>query len=466
MENQKLIINGQNLEGEQGNIEIKSPWDLQTFVSVASASKAQAETAVDSSDEAFQTWRYSNLSDRTEIFTKAIKSLREDSERLSQLLHKEIGKFEDDARSEINRSIDYMELMLSAMKHWKGTLYYGDIDPKYPRNKKTGIYSRVPLGVVLAISPFNYPINLSITKVAPALLSGNTVVLKPSTQGSYTSYEFYKHFVDAGLPNGVLNIVSGSSKEIGDPLLTHPLVKLIAFTGSTEVGNHIRKVSLGVPLLLELGGKDIGVVTENADLELAVKEIVKGAFSYCGQRCTAQKLAIVHNSQYDEFTHRVAEEVKKLELNPMIDESASNYVMELYNDATSKCAEVNVSPTHESNKLSPAVVSNVNPDMRVFYEEQFGPLLPIGKYETEEELIKLVNGSPYGLQASLYTKDINQAFRLSDKLEVGTVQINAKPDRGPDNFPFGGVKDSGQLMQGTIETLDLMTRGKMVVVNL
>ncbi|HRP37983.1 MAG TPA: aldehyde dehydrogenase family protein, partial [Candidatus Dojkabacteria bacterium] len=140
-------------------------------------------------------------------------------------------------------------------------------------------------------------------------------------------------------------------------------------------------------------------------------------------------------------------------------------VMELYNDATSKGAEVNVSPTHESNKLSPAVVSNVNPDMRVFYEEQFGPLLPIGKYETEEELIKLVNGSPYGLQASLYTKDINQAFRLSDKLEVGTVQINAKPDRGPDNFPFGGVKDSGQLMQGTIETLDLMTRGKMVVVN-
>lgn len=465
MENQSLIINGQNLEGDNGNIDIKSPWDLQTFASVASASKVQAENAVASSDEAFQTWRYSNLSDRMEIFTKAIKSLREEAEWLAQLLHKEIGKFEEDARSEINRSIDYMELMLSAMKHWKGNVYYGDIDPKYPRNKKTGIYSRVPLGVVLAISPFNYPINLSITKVAPALLSGNTVVLKPSTQGAYTSYEFYKHFTKAGLPNGVLNIVSGSSKEIGDPLLTHPLVKLIAFTGSTEVGNHIRKVSLGVPLLLELGGKDIGVVTENADLELAVKEIVKGAFSYCGQRCTAQKLALVHVSKYDEFTHRIAEETQKLELNPMIDESAADFVMELYIDATSKGADAMVTPNHEANKLSPSVLSNVNPDMRVFYEEQFGPLLPIGRYETEEELIKLVNGSPYGLQASLYSKDIDQAFRLSDKFEVGTVQINAKPDRGPDNFPFGGVKDSGQLMQGTIETLDLMTRGKMVVVN-
>ncbi|MCA9380406.1 aldehyde dehydrogenase family protein [Candidatus Dojkabacteria bacterium] len=465
MENQDLIVNGQNLSGDNGTIEIKSPWDLQTFASVASASKAQVEDAVSNSDEAFHTWRYSSLSERVEIFNNAIKSLREDSDRLAQLLHKEIGKFEDDARSEINRSIDYMELMISALKHWKGTVYYGDLDPKFPRNKKTGIYSRVPLGVVLAISPFNYPINLSITKIAPALLSGNTVVLKPSTQGAYTSYEFYKHFAKAGLPKGVLNIVSGSSKEIGDPLLTHPLVKLIAFTGSTEVGNHIRKVSLGVPLLLELGGKDIGVVTKHADLDLAVKEIVKGAFSYCGQRCTAQKLALVHSSKYEEFTRRVVEEVQKLELNPMIDEPSASFVMELFNDATSKGAEVKVSPNHDSNKLSPAVVSEVKPEMRVFYEEQFGPLMPIGKYETEEELLKLVNGSPYGLQASVYTKDIDQAFRLADKIEVGTVQINAKPDRGPDNFPFGGVKDSGQLMQGTIETLDLMTRGKMVVVN-
>jgi glyceraldehyde-3-phosphate dehydrogenase (NADP+) len=465
MDTQNLIINGQNVSGDNGSIDVKSPWDLQVFASVASASKEQVDTAVVNSDEAFQTWRYSNLSERIEIFNIAIKSLRDDAERLAQLLHKEIGKFEDDARSEINRSIDYMELMLSAVKNWKGTVYYGDVDPKFPRNKKTGIYSRVPLGVVLAISPFNYPINLSITKVAPALLSGNSVVLKPSTQGSYTSYEFYKHFAKAGLPNGVLNVVTGSSKEIGDSLLTHPLVKLIAFTGSTQVGNHIREVANGIPLLLELGGKDIGVVTENADLDLAVKEIVKGAFSYCGQRCTAQKLALVHSSKYEEFTHKVTEEVQKLELNPMIDESSAEYVMELFSDASSKGAEVKVAPNQDVNKLTPAVVSNVNKDMRVFYEEQFGPLLPIGKYETEEELIKLVNASPYGLQASLYTKDIDQAFRLADKIEVGTVQINAKPDRGPDNFPFGGVKDSGQLMQGTIETLDLMTRGKMVVVN-
>lgn len=466
MEHQDLIINGQRLSGDNGEIEITSPWNLEVFGNVASASRTQAVQAVEGSHSSFQSWRYSDLSERIKIFNNAIQNLKNDSERLANLLHQEIGKFEDDAKSEINRSIEYMELIVSAVKHWKGIVYYGDIDPKYPRNKKTGIYSRVPLGVVLAISPFNYPINLSITKVAPAILAGNTVVLKPSTQGSFTSYEFYKHFEKAGLPSGVLNIVTGSSKEIGDPLLTHKDVRLIAFTGSTRVGNHIREVSKGVPLLLELGGKDIGVVTENADLDLAVSEITKGAFAYCGQRCTAQKLAIVHSFLYEEFVNRLTEKVKELKLNPMIDESSADFVIELFDDATSKGAEIKLNPNKDRNKLTPAVLSDVNPDMRVYYEEQFGPLLPISRYETEEELIKLVNDSPYGLQASLYTRNIDQAFRLADKFEVGTVQINAKPDRGPDNFPFGGVKDSGQLMQGTIETLDLMTRGKMVVVNL
>ena len=260
--------------------------------------------------------------------------------------------------------------------------------------------------------------------------------------------------------------MSGSSGEIGDSMLTHPKVKLIAFTGSTEVGNHIRKVSNGVPLLLELGGKDIGVVTENADLDLAVSEIIKGAFSYCGQRCTAQKLVLVHESVKEDFTRKVVDAAKDYVVNPMIDESAANYVMELYRDAVEKGAKSLVKPDQSGNVLTVSVLSEVKPEMRLFYEEQFGPLMPIGTYNDDKELVNLVNGSPYGLQVSIYSKDINQAFSLADKFEVGTVQINAKPDRGPDNFPFGGVKDSGQLMQGTIETMELMTRGKLVVVNL
>lgn len=465
MDHKNLVINGSHQAGDLGTIEIKSPWDRQVFASVASASSQQAESAVVLSNEAFGSWRYSNLSDRVDILSKAIETLRGDTDRLSHLLHREIGKFEEDAKSEISRSIDYIELVIAAVKHWKGSVYRGDIDPKFPRNRKTGIYTREPLGVVLAISPFNYPINLSITKIAPALLAGNTVVLKPSTQGAVTSYEFYSHFINAGLPENVLNIVSGSSSEIGDSLLTHEKVKLIAFTGSTGVGNHIRKVSNGIPLLTELGGKDIGIVTENADLERAVSEIVKGAYSYCGQRCTAQKLVLVHQDVAENFTQLLTEASKSVELNPMIDEKAAEYVMELYNDAVEKGAHVQIEPKQDGNKLSAALLSNVIPEMRVFYEEQFGPLLPVSVYHSDEQAVELANGSPYGLQASVYSQDIDQALSIADKLEVGTVQVNAKPDRGPDNFPFGGVKDSGSLMQGTIETLDLMTRGKMTVLN-
>lgn len=466
MDTKQLYIDGEYLDGEKGEIEVFSPWDNLVFGKVASASQMQAERAIEGANTAFQTWRYTGISERVDILLKAVKTLREDTDRLSNLLHREIGKFEGDAKSEITRSIDYIELLVSAVKHWKGDVYRGDIDSKFIRNQKTGIYTREPLGVILAISPFNYPINLSITKLAPALLAGNTVVLKPATQGSVVSYEFYRHFINAGLPKGVFNIVSGSSSEIGDYLVTHKHIKLIAFTGSTNVGNHIKKISNGIPLLMELGGKDIAIVTENADLDRATDEIVKGAFSYCGQRCTAQKLVLVHNSVSDEFTRMLVDKTRTVKVNPMINERASDFVMELYSDAVGKGANVQLEPSKQGNVLTPSVLTNVLPDMRVFYEEQFGPLLPIGNYNDDSQVVELVNDSPYGLQASVYTKDINQAFSIADKLEVGTVQINAKPDRGPDNFPFGGVKDSGSFMQGTLETLDLMTRGKMVVVNI
>ncbi|HLD03161.1 MAG TPA: aldehyde dehydrogenase family protein [Candidatus Dojkabacteria bacterium] len=467
MYEQKLLINNNwEASGNNKSISINSPWDNQPLGTVQAASQEQAGGAIANAADAFIKWRISNLSERLEIGKKTADLLKQNQTALSELLSKEIGKTIEDATSEISRSIDYLELTMAALKHLHGSVYHGDIFKKYPRGRKTGLYSRIPLGVVLAISPFNYPINLSVTKVIPALLSGNTVVFKPATQGSISSISFYQYFMHAGLPPGCLNIVTGESREIGDTLLTHPQVSLIAFTGSTEIGNHIRAVSKGIPLLLELGGKDVAIVTAKADLAVTGEQIIEGAFSYAGQRCTAQKLIIVFNEIADELLNKLVNKAKTLQLNPLINEAAAKYIDELVHDAVAKGCDVKLSTTRDRNYLTPGILDKITPEMRIFNEEQFGPVLPIVRVNSESEAVTQANSLKYGLQGAVFTQDIEEAFRIADKLAVGTVQINGKSDRGPDNFPFGGLKDSGQAMQGTIETIELMTRGKLTVLNL
>jgi glyceraldehyde-3-phosphate dehydrogenase (NADP+) len=463
----KLIIGNAFLDSDYGyKAEVKTPWDNSVLGYIQGASVRQAETALLKSHEAFATWKYTDLSYRVGLLRKTIAILRNKTDQLSDLLSKEIGKFPEDAKSEIVRAIDYMELCADAVNFMNGKIYYGDYFNKFPRNRKTGFFSRVPLGVVLAIGPFNYPINLTITKVAPALVTGNTVLLKSPTQGSLTCFEFYRSFVEAGFPPNVLNLVAGDAKEFGDFLLSHKKVDLIAFTGSTTVGNRIRELAFGIPLLMELGGKDAAIVSDKADLNIAIEEIKSGAFSYCGQRCTAQKIAFVYEQVAPDFKNRMLEAVKEVKVNPMINNSAADYIQELISDAKTKSVEVVLEGSREGNFVNPSILYNVNENMRIFFEEQFGPLLPIVVVKDENEAVSRVNSLQYGLQASVYTQDIEEAFRIADKLEVGTVQINAKPDRGPDNFPFGGTKDSGMYMQGIIETMELMTRGKMTVLNL
>ena len=351
-------------------------------------------------------------------------------------------------------------------KSLRGSLYYGDVFDKYQKHQKTGLYSRYPLGVILAISPFNYPINLSITKIAPALVMGNTVVLESATIGSLSSFQFYTCFIEAGFPLGVINFICGNASEVGDIMLTDKRVQLIAFTGSTEVGNHIREVSLGVPLLLELGGKDAALVLKDADLDYTAAQIVSGAFSYSGQRCIAQKIVFVESSIKGELIQKLVDSAANYSLSPLINAAAADYIEILKEDALTHGAKLVLASSRSGNKLSPAILAEVTEEMRLYHEEQFGPILPVVTINSISEGVNKINNSKYALQCSIYTKDINQAFSVANQIEVGTVQINGKSDRGPDNFPFGGVRDSGQMMQGLHESFDLMSRGKLIVLNL
>ena len=329
--------------------------------------------------------------------------------------------------------------------------------------------------MVLAISPFNYPVNLASSKIAPALIAGNSVVLKPATQGSLCGLYLAKIFEQAGVPAGVLNTVTGRGSEIGDYIVTHPSIDFINFTGSTEVGTRISKITSMVPLLMELGGKDAAIVLKDADLDLAASNIVSGAYSYSGQRCTAVKRILVVEEVADKLVEKVKEKVEKLkvgnpldgaEVVPLIDNKAADFVWELIDDAREKGAHLLVGGKREENLIYPTLFDNVTTDMRLAWEEPFGPVLPIIRVKDKDEAIEIANKSEYGLQSSVFTENINEAFYVADKLEVGTVQVNNKTERGPDHFPFLGVKASGIGTQGIKYSIEAMSRPKATVINI
>lgn len=470
------LINGQwcNSKSEKF-IEIKSPVNEKTVGKVPAMTKEEVDEVIEVAVRAKEKWRDTPINERAKILYKAADILQERIEDLSDILIREIAKDRKSAESEINRTADFIRFTADTSKSIYGESIQSDSFPGFDK-KKLSIVIREPMGVVLAISPFNYPINLAASKIAPALVAGNTVVLKPATQGSLCGLYLAKVFQEAGIPDGVLNTVTGRGSEIGDYIVTHPAIDFINFTGSSEVGIHISQITTMVPLLMELGGKDAAIVLRDADLDLAAKNIVDGAYSYSGQRCTAVKRVLVEDDVADKLVEKIKNLVNKLKVGnpeendvsivPLIDEKAADFVWDLIDDAIEKGAHLILGGKREKNIIYPTLFDYVKEDMRLAWEEPFGPVLPIIRVNNKEEAIKIANESQYGLQSSVFTNNINDAFYIADKLEVGAVQINNKTERGPDHFPFLGVKASGIGVQGIKYSIESMTRRKGIVLNL
>ncbi len=463
----KYLVDKTWLESKSGEtIDIYSAIDGKPVGKVQSMTKTEVNDVVDSAKKAFESWKNTTIFERGEILKKGLELIEQRKEEIAAVLNQEIAKPLDASLSEVERSITYARFVIETTKNITGEVFYGDVFDGYNKGAKTAISTRVPVGVVLAISPFNYPINLSITKIIPALMAGNTVVFKPSTQGAIASIKLAECLVEGGLPVGVLNLITGKSSEIGDHIVTHPDIDIIAFTGSTHIGKHISKITEGKILLMELGGKDTAIVMADADLDLAAKEIVKGAFSYSGQRCTAVKRVFVHEKALQTLVMKIKDEAEKLTLTPLINEPQVKFLETLIADAKEKGGEFILEGKVKGTTMQPSIITNVTEKMRIFSEEQFGPILPIITFKEVNDPIKYVNSSEYGLQADLFTQNINDAFNIAEKLNVGTVQINGKSDRGPDNFPFLGVKGSGfGPSQATKESIFAMTREKIIVIN-
>lgn len=394
---------------------------------------------------------------------------------MAEVLVKEVAKPANDAYTEIVRSADLLSYTAE-----EGVRFFGEgkvlTSDSFPGQDRTklALTGRVPLGVVLAIPPFNYPVNLAVSKIGPALMAGNAVVLKPPTQGAVSGLLMVRCFQAAGAPPGLINVVTGRGSEIGDYLTTHPGVNCISFTGGDTGIDICRKAGM-VPVQMELGGKDAAIVCADADVAAAAKHIVKGAFSYSGQRCTAVKLVLVVDEVANALVEAVVAGAAKLSvgapednaaITPVISSSSADFIEGLVKDAEAKGATFRLPWRREGNLLWPVVIDHVTPDMRLAWEEPFGPVLPIIRVKTPEEGVAHANANRLALQGCVFTKNIDRAIALSDALETGTVQINAAPARGPDHFPFQGFRDSGIGSQGVRNSLELMTKVKSTVINL
>jgi len=455
-------------------IEILSPVDGSLVGKVPAMTQEDVDRAIQNTKENLPVWAQTPIHERAAVFYKAAELLEQNVKEIAGVLTMEIAKDEKSAVSEVKRTADFLRYTADVGKSLAGEAISGENFPGGSKNKMSYV-TRVPLGTILAISPFNYPINLSLAKVAPALIGGNAVVLKPATQGAISALYLAQVFQEAGLPKGILNTVTGRGSDIGDYIVTHPGINFINFTGSTEVGRHISKLAGMVPLLLELGGKDAAIVLKDADLDFAAENIVAGAYSYSGQRCTAVKRILAEDEVVNALVPKLLSRIDKLPVGdprqnavivPLINTKAADFVMSLIEDAVAKGAKVLVGNKREGNLIYPTLIDNVTTDMRLAWEEPFGPVLPILRVKDTEQAIDIANRSEYGLQSSVFTNNIHNAFHIANRLEVGTVQINNKTERGPDHFPFLGVKSSGMGTQGVKYSIEAMTRPKAVVFNL
>ena len=464
------LVNGEWKSSEK-EITIYSPINQEELGTVPAMSQAEVDEAMQAARAALPAWRALSAVERAAYLHKTAAILERDKEEIGTILAKEVAKGIKAAIGEVVRTADLIRYAAEEGLRITGQAMEGGGFEAASKNK-LAVVRREPVGVVLAIAPFNYPVNLSGSKIAPALIAGNVVMFKPPTQGSISGLLLAKAFEEAGIPAGVFNTITGRGSEIGDYIIEHKEVNFINFTGSTPIGERIGRLAGMRPIMLELGGKDAALVLEDADLEHAAKQIVAGAFSYSGQRCTAIKRVIVLESVADTLVTLLQAEVAKLtvgdpfdnaDITPVIDNASADFIWGLIEDAQEKGAQALTPIKREDNLLWPVLFDQVTKDMKVAWEEPFGPVLPIIRVANVEEAIAFANESEFGLQSSVFTNDFKKAFGIAEKLEVGTVHINNKTQRGPDNFPFLGVKGSGAGVQGIKYSIEAMTNVKSIV---
>lgn len=471
----KMLINGAWVESSgKKTFDVMNPYDGTVVGKVQKATKEDAEASVKAAFDAKEKIAKMTAYDKAKILTRIADMIEENRNAFRDIIVQEAGKPVKVADGEVSATIERFRFAADEVKQVYGDAILGDEVPW--NTEKIGIVLRKPLGVLLAVCPFNYPLYIGTSKIAPAIAAGNSLIIKPASDDPICLVMLTKVMQKAGLPDGTINVVTGSGSEIGDALISHRKIDMISFTGSSSIGHYITKIAGMKRLQMELGGKSPGIVIEDANLDIAAKECVTGAIKYSGQRCDAISRILVVDKVADAFVEKVISEVKKWKsgdpknpettIGPLINKRALEKVDELVQDAKSKGAKVLSGGKRGSGLFyEPTILDYVTKDMRIAWEETFGPVVTIIRVSDYEAAIRVANESEYGLDASVFTNDINKAIDAGMRIESGTVQINAAPMHGIGNFPFGGDKESGMGREGIKRSMDEMTTLHTIVFN-
>lgn len=455
---QTLLINGEWVGSADGaTMPVINPANGETVATIAQATRADVQRALEAAHAAFPGWAGMPARERARIMHAAMTIFRQRLDEVNRLLTLEHGKPLRDSDKENRYSADVIDFYADEGRRLEGTHFAGDLGPTH------SFVWRQPIGVVAAITPWNFPVDLLAWKLGPGLAAGCTFVIKPPSEAPLAATAFVRTFVEAGLPPGVINLVTGPGRVVGAELVTNPLSRKIAFTGSTATGLWIAEQAARQlkAVTLELGGSAPFVVCDDADLDLAVPEALRRAYSHTGQICISVNRIYVQRGVYDEFVARFTEAARRLrvtadgiaepdaDMGPLINAEGLQTVREHVEDAVKRGAQVLTGgaapegPQYARGYFYlPTVLVDVRREMRVMREETFGPVAPIARFDTLEEGIAMANDSPYGLAAYVYTRDLDRAFYAAKHLQAGGVGININ-DITDIRGPFGGMKQSG-----------------------
>ncbi|HMK54781.1 MAG TPA: lactaldehyde dehydrogenase [Methanobacteriaceae archaeon] len=466
----KMLINGK-LEDKDEKITVINPFNQEVVDEVPSSSVEDVEKAIYAANQASKVMTEMSSRKLSRIMRDIHHDLKENMDEMARLITMETGKTIRDSKVEMQRSLETMLFSAEECKR-----IYGEtipMDAAIAGRSVFGFTLKIPIGVVGAITPFNYPVNLAIHKLAPAMAAKNAIVFKPSIKAPLAALKMAE-IMNNHLPPGAVNCITGQSSVIGDKIVTSDLINKISFTGSVSTGLALAQKAGLKKLTLELGGNDPLIVLDDADIDAAVTAAVAGSYLNAGQVCIAVKRIIVQDKVADDFVEGLVTKTKKLrvgdpmnpktDMGPLIDEQAALIVENKVNAAVNEGADLLCGGKRKGTFYDPTVLDQVLPDMEVVQDETFGPVSPIIRVKTEEDTYNTANNTKYGLQAGVFTQSIVRAKRAVKNIETGSVLINKQSTFRTDNMPFGGFKMSGIGKEGVKYAVEDMTRTKMVVI--